>query len=89
MKTISAQDSSLLALLAEKPSSRSGLRRKILEKLSPEALNIATKMGEKCLISDDAEIVGTDAAATARGLKRWAETNKSSRRRTGARRKTK
>jgi hypothetical protein len=74
MKTITAQDSSLLALLAEKPNARSGVRRKVMRKLSPEALNIATEMNRRGLVSSECD--GTEAAVTAEGLRRWAETNK-------------
>jgi hypothetical protein len=74
MKTISPKDASLLALLAEKSGVSSATRRRLLGELEPEALNIAIQMGR----GDSEE--DSKAATTARGLEKWAETNKRPRR---------
>lgn len=76
MKTISPKDASLLALLAERPASKSSLRRQILNRLDSEGLTIATEMGKKGLLPATATDDQTKAAATARGLVNWAKSNK-------------
>jgi hypothetical protein len=81
MKAISPRDASLLALLAEQPKSRSGMRVRIMKKLRGEAHAIAVAMR-----SDD-RTVSKGAAGTARGVNRWAKTNKTSSRIRAARRR--
>jgi hypothetical protein len=84
MKTISARDASLLALLAETPKSSTTVRRKLLKKLDREALNVALEIGNKRPLAQTPS-VANDATATARGIERWAKTNKRSRARRSAR----
>src|SRR5262249_9027088 len=70
MKTISPKDASLLALLAEQPGVTTATRRRLLDELEPEALNIAVQLGK------DASEPHNEAATTARGLEKGARTNK-------------
>jgi hypothetical protein len=78
MKTITAREASLLALLAENPKKRSTLRRKVLKKLDGEALSVAIEMGSRRPLTQTPALA-TRASATARGIERWARTNKRSR----------
>ena len=77
MKTISARDASLLALLAESSKTNSGLRRKVLKKLDREARDVALEIGNRKSLTESPSDV-TRARATARGIERWAKTNKRS-----------
>jgi hypothetical protein len=78
MKTISPRDASLLALLAEKPGSKSAVRRRVLRKLNPEAFSIAVEIGKKSLLPRSGSNLQSKASETARGLENWATTNKRS-----------
>jgi hypothetical protein len=70
MKIISARDASLLALLAERPRSKSGMSTRIMRKLAEPAREIAT-----ALRSGNHQ-VSREAAETARGVDTWVKTNK-------------
>jgi hypothetical protein len=74
MKTLTATDASLLAMLADKPSLPKEQRKRMLARLSPAARPIAEAMNGGGV--DGAAVRRSSAVRVASGLREWSASNK-------------
>jgi hypothetical protein len=70
MPSISPQEASLLALLAERPARNSGVTRRAFSKLGDKAKEVANAL------RDGGHGVNDEASQTAQGLHDWVKTNR-------------
>lgn len=74
MKTLTATDASLLAMLADKPSLPKEQKRRMLARLSPAARPIAEAMNGAS--TDVSTVRRSSAARVATGVRKWSASNK-------------